>query len=140
MEGEWARNDRLGSRDELLEAKIRTTSSALTLIIYFFRGFAPVGSLFLRLRRTDQWHQNVQFEVNKTYAEIEGKWEIEFIQFFCQIYLTVLFHLSGGLCIKIWEILKIFAFAGGSHFLVCDQLSAASVLFAGFDCPQGIRG
>ena len=29
--------------------------------------------------------------MNKTYAVIEGKWEIEFIQFFCQIYLTVLF-------------------------------------------------
>jgi hypothetical protein len=130
----------LGARNERLGEKIRTKSLALTLIICFFRGFAPVGSLFLRLRRIAQWHQNVQFEINKTYAEIEGKWEIEFIQFFCQIYLTVLFHLSGGLCIKIWEILKIFAFVGGSHFLVCDQLSAASVLFAGFDCPQGLRG
>ena len=73
MEGEWARNDRLGTRDELLEAKIRTTSWALTLIICFFRGFAPVGSLFLRLRRIDQRHQNVQFEMNKPYAEAEGK-------------------------------------------------------------------
>ena len=75
MEGEWARNDRLGSRDEgrVIRGKIRTTSWALTLIICFFRGFAPVGSLFLRLRRIAQRHQNVQFEMNKTYAEVEGK-------------------------------------------------------------------
>ena len=46
---------------------------ALTLIICFFRGFAPVGSLFLRLRRIAQRHQNVQFEMNKPYAEAEGK-------------------------------------------------------------------
>ena len=68
-----ARNERLGSSGELLEAKIRTTSCALTLIICFFRGFAPVGSLFLRLRRIAQRHQNVQFEMNKPYAEVEGK-------------------------------------------------------------------
>jgi hypothetical protein len=36
-------------------------------------GFAPVGSLFLRLRRIAQRHQNVQFEMNKPYAEVEGK-------------------------------------------------------------------
>ena len=36
-------------------------------------GFAPVGSLFLRLRRIAQRHQNVQFEMNKTDAEVEGK-------------------------------------------------------------------
>lgn len=36
-------------------------------------GFAPVGSLFLGLRRIAQWHHNVQFEMNKTYAESEGK-------------------------------------------------------------------
>ena len=56
-----------------MEAKIRTTSLALTLIICFFKGFAPVGSLFLRLRRITQRDQYVQFEMNKTYAEVEGK-------------------------------------------------------------------
>ena len=59
----------LGARNELLGANI----DSLTLIICFFRGFAPVGSLFLRLRRIAQRHQNVQFEMNKPYAEVESK-------------------------------------------------------------------
>ena len=65
----------LDLRDEgrVIRGKIRTTSWALTLIICFFRGFAPVGSLFLRLRRIAQRHQNVQFEVNKTYAGAVSK-------------------------------------------------------------------
>ena len=46
---------------------------ALTLNICFFRGFASVGSQFLRLRRIAQGHQNVQFEMNKPNAGVESK-------------------------------------------------------------------